>query len=154
MKVLKHAISKICLLLIICVVFSGCISENNSVFIEKSQNTNPESGIVKWMDAMNSHNADSLYEMSPGIIKKEINKVDFLKVNEQNAMFIDNISFVDYRIINKTQYNNHATTTAELVMARPDPISGNVTYSPIFYTFNEFFEDNEWKVWATGLDPL
>jgi len=141
-------------LLAILILFCGCIGESSlSVPRNDVSLTNPETGITNWMDAMNKHDASRLYDLSPDMIKKQISKPDFLKVNEQNGMFIDNISFVDYSVLNETQNDKRAMIKAQLVMATPHPVSGNVTYSGIFYTFDEYYEKNEWKVWATGLEP-
>jgi hypothetical protein len=152
MKGEKRRLFPIICFLVICILYCGCTGISSDAGFTKNRD-NPESGIVNWMAAMNYHDSGRLYNLSPQIIKKQISKTEFIKVNEENGMFIDNITFVDYTVLNRTQSNNGATLKVQMVMATPDRITGNVSYSGIFYTFNEYFENNEWKVWASGLDP-
>ena len=137
--------------IVIFILLSGCIGLFSLPGVKKvNVRPDPESGISNWMEAMNSRDVARLYDLSPDTIQRQISLEEFKKANTDNPFFLRNVTFVKYDVINKTAENDHAKIVAQLVMAQPQPGSANVTYTGIFYVFDENYQKNEWKVWATG----
>jgi len=142
---------KMIILVVLSVTFLILIAINFA-FLDVStipkQRTDPESGIYNWMGAMNTRDYARLYAISPSGIKQNISFNDFRSVNEDNIFFRDNVTFIDFQVLNKTSTGNIISIEAALEASKADYLTKNVSNFVIFYGFDESYENNEWKVWA------
>lgn len=128
-----------------CVLTAGCIGDS-SLFRKTSAPSEPETGITAWISAMNSKDIPRLYALSPSVIRSNISEQDFTLANAGNMLLKPGIVFSDLEILNKTSDGQRATVKAMITMDRPG--EGRI---PLFYTFQLFFENGEWKVWTNDI---
>jgi hypothetical protein len=128
-----------------CIFIAGCTG-NSSLFNKSSVQLQPETGIDNWIAALNSKDIPRLYTLSPSVIRSNISEQDFIRANEDNILLKPGVGFTDLEIINKTSDMSKATIKASVIVDQP-----GTGRTPVFYTFQLFFEDGEWKVWTNDI---
>jgi hypothetical protein len=128
-----------------CILTTGCVGDS-SFFRKSSAQSEPETGIAAWISAMNSKDVPRLYALSPSVIRSNISEQDFIRANAGNLLLKPGIVFSEPEILNKTSDGQRATVKAMIPMDRPG--EGRI---PLFYTFQLFFENGEWKVWTNDI---
>jgi len=134
--------------IIIVVLSAGCTQ--SSLFAKPAvlQSSDPESGIVQWMDAMNRQDVLRLYRLAPSSVRNGVSLEEFTLINHDNVYFSRNVSFVSYEIINKTISDNTADIRAMLVTNQFPAGEEPVENIPIWFHFTLSRENGEWKVWT------
>lgn len=126
----------------------GCTSVSMSDFSKKSNQPDPETGIVSWINAINNKDIARVYDLEPDEFKQKISLNQFVSANKDNSFMGPNSTITGYTIVNKT--NNATVANLVVVVYWQGPISPNSTKMqtlPIYYKFEEFYEDDEWKIW-------
>jgi hypothetical protein len=136
-----------------CVTAPGCIDSVPKHLMETPERNipDPESGIAAWIFAINDRNYGSVYDLLPQSKRAGISRTQFIRYNQENpSPFIASEPVVtDFFVLNKSADGLNATIIAGLQINRPS--SGKNMSSAqetVFFTFEETFEENEWKVWA------
>lgn len=127
----------------------GCTSISMSDFNKGPNQPDPETGIISWIYAVNDKDLSRLYGLQPDEVKKVVSFSQFETVNKGNAFIAPNSSITSYEILNKT--SNATTAHVVVVIWWVGPESPNSTQMqtlPMYFNFQEFFEDGEWKVWT------
>lgn len=139
-------------LIIILLVGAGCIAqEGSSSPFRAGAAPDPESGIVHWIDAVNSRNYGSVYDLMPREKRAGISRNEYILLNRENpSPFLTSGAVIhDYFVLEKRVDGLNATVTAGLQTRSPSmeehaAEKGNT----VFFTFDLTFEDNEWKAWV------
>jgi hypothetical protein len=142
------AAAALCCILLL-TVSAGCTQ--SSLFAKPAglPSSDPEYGIVQWMDAMNRQDIIRLYRLAPSWVRTNVTLEELASLNRDNPYFARNETFVQYEVINKTVTGDSADIKAMLIMREPS--SGNETAEkniPIWFHFTLSQEKGEWKVWT------
>lgn len=141
------AAAALCCILLL-TVSAGCTQSSLFAKPVVLPSSDPESGIVQWMDAMNRQDVIRLYRLAPSSIRTGVSLEEFALINHDNVYFSRNVTFVSYEIINKTVSDNTADIKAMLV-TNQFPAGGEpVENIPIWFHFTLTRENGEWKVWT------
>ena len=144
------------LVLFVCILalvsISGCMASLPASSMNKTiaAYSDPETGIHDWVDAVNNKDIVRLYDLEPNEIKQYVSFKQFLTVNKDNEFLSQNATLTDYEILNKT--SNATAANLRVVLYWYGPVSPNSTHVetiPMFYNFEELFENGEWKVWES-----
>ncbi|MFZ2074581.1 MAG: hypothetical protein WB986_04390 [Methanoregula sp.] len=140
----------VCILALVSI--SGCMASLPGSSVNKTivAYSDPETGIHNWVDAVNSKDIVKLYDLEPYGFKQEVSLKQFVTVNQDNEFISPNATLTGYEILNKT--SNATVANLRVVVYWYGPVSPNSTQMetiPMFYNFEELFENGEWKVWET-----
>lgn len=145
-----HYIMGFCLCILALVFLCGCIASVPGPVMNKTivSHPDPETGIQEWIGAVNNRDMVKLYDLEPDEVKQEISFNQFVSANKDNEFIRPNSSLTGYQILNETSN----ATVADLIVTVDwnGSVSSNSTQIqtiPIYYHFEEFFEDGEWRVW-------
>ncbi len=140
--------------LVICgQMVSGCIDKISENITQKPVSVipDPETGIAAWISAINDRDYGSIYDLMPRSERSGISRAQFIRFNQESpSPFIaSGPQVTDFFILDRQVDGLNATLVAGLRTIHA--ISG-VNNSPVndvvFFTFDEKFEENEWKVWT------
>ena len=134
-------------ILLVVLLVSGCMNTAGTG-LSSSAKPDPETGLDNWKNAINNKDIDRLYNLAPQTVRSQISKTDFIQVNKDNPLFVPGISVTGYKIYNKSVNGNSARIVAAMYVTYYNITTQNSTVTPVYYTFNEDFEANEWKVWT------
>jgi len=118
--------------------------------MQSSQTTDPsdpEAGLVQWIDAVNRQDYDRLYNLMPVYARTGISREDFIALNRNSSIVANNISLTGYDVLSKESDSMHATLKVVLHGKVPTVTSTSSSYVPIGMNFDLDFEDGEWKIW-------
>jgi hypothetical protein len=142
-------ITFLCLFILAFVSISGCTatmpntSQNVAV-----PNSDPQTGIQEWVDAVNNKDVARLYDLEPEGFKQGVSFSQFALLNKDNEFISPNSSLTDYKILNET---SDATVANIRVMVYWHGLksqnSSQMETVPLFFNFEESFENGEWRVW-------
>lgn len=139
-------------LIVVLILAAGCTGPGDSPApFRAGDSPDPESGIVRWIDAVNERDYGAVYDLMPGSKRAGISREQYIRFNRDNpSPFLASGPVVtDYFILDKNTEGLNATIKAGLQTS----FSGSAGNEPprqetVFFTFEESFEENEWKVWA------
>jgi hypothetical protein len=138
--------------LIIILVFLGSaiVILNTKNIIAKSSvpSTDPETGIQKWIEAVNGRNVDRLYDLAPDEIKEQITLAQFKEDNINNTLFRPGYYFSNYTLMDKKQNGTSAQILAGITLHQPKEQDSSGNEIPVLYKFALFYEHGEWKIWT------
>jgi hypothetical protein len=145
-KSYKATVVLCCIILV--VLSTGCTQP--SLFVKPAvvPSSDPESGIIQWMDAMNRHDVPQLYHLAPSSLRSNISLEEFSLINQNNVYFSRNVSFVSYEILNKTVSSDIVDIRATLVTDHFPAGRDLEKNIPIFFHFTLIRENGEWKIWT------
>jgi len=110
----------------------------------------PETGIQRWISAVNTRDYHHLYTLAPDTIRQQVDEATFMQAQEGNPLLSSGNKITSYQVLNRTFVGNNATITAQLMLAIPGEGSGNLSKKfPLYIKFLETFEHGGWKVWTT-----
>ncbi|MGB7992829.1 hypothetical protein [Methanoregula sp.] len=142
-------IMALCLLIIAVVNISGCTSTvPNAATNEVVPNSDPQTGIQEWVTAVNNKDIATLYDLEPDGFKQEVSFSQFVLLNKDNEFMSPNSSLTDYKIMNET--SNITDANMRVMVYWHGPNSQNSTQMetiPLFFNFEESYENGEWRVW-------
>jgi len=144
----------LCLCILVLVSVCGCVGSLSDSSMNKTSasHSDPETGVQEWIEAVNNHNIVRLYDLEPDEVRQEISFNQFEDVNKDNNFISPNASLSGYDILNET--SNATIANLIVVVNWNGPVSPNSTQletMTIYYHFEEFFEDGEWKVWIVPM---
>lgn len=139
--------------LVICgQIMTGCLDSMPKAVTEKTVTNvpDPETGIAAWITAVNDRDYGAVYDLLPQSKRTGISRVQFIRFNQENpSPFISSGLVVnDYFILEKRVTGLNATVVAGLQTIRPPGSNGTLTNETVFFTFEEVFDGNTWKVWT------
>lgn len=109
---------------------------------------NPETGIHNWADAVSNKDLARLYDLEPDYVKQKVSFDKFLGINKGNEFMNPNSTLTGVEILNETSNATVANLIVAVYWQGPvPPNSTKIQNLTIYYNFEEFFEDGEWKVW-------
>jgi hypothetical protein len=137
--------------LVICgLIMAGCLDSMPKEVPGKTITDipDPETGIAAWIAAVNDRDYGAVYDLMPPSKRTGISRVQFIRFNQDNpSPFIASGLVVnDYFILEKRVTGLNATVVAGLRTIRPPSSDGTLTDETVFFTFEEVFEGNTWKV--------
>jgi hypothetical protein len=140
-------------LVILCVMSAGCMDSIPKNFIQKQPRAvpEPESGIAAWIVAVNDRDYGAVYDLLPSSKRAGITQEQFIQSNKENpSPFITSgLVITDFWIMEKKVDGLNATITAGFETSRGSSGGNDSPASPtVFFTFNEIYEENGWKVWT------
>ena len=129
-------------LAIICIagLISGCTTPR----------PDPETGVTAWISAVNNHDINKVYDLSPGQVKERISRQDFIQAQQNNSFLAPGNTITRYTIMTRSVSADSAALTVELFMRSPAAGTGEGEVIPVYIRFIEVFESGEWKVWTTA----
>lgn len=110
--------------------------------------TDSETGIQRWIDAINVRDIDRVYDLAPDEIKKQIPLAQFKKENINNTFLQPGNSFVNFTPIEKKQNATSAQIIAQVFLHMPTNKLAQGSDIAIFYKFALYYEHGEWKIWT------
>ena len=130
------------LLAFICIagLISGCTTPR----------PDPETGVAAWISAVNNHDINRIYDLTPGQLKDRISRQDFLQVQQNNTFLAPGNTITRYTVMARSVSDNSAALTVELFMTSPAAGTKEGEVIPVYIKFIEVFENGEWKVWTTS----
>jgi len=128
----------------------GCTIPSSDSALNKTSVSlpDPKTGVYNWADAINNKDLPRLYDLEPDFIRQNVSFDQFAGVNVGNSFISPNSTLTSVEILNET--SNATTANLIVVVYWQGPISTNSTKMqtlPIYFKVEEFYEDNEWKVW-------
>jgi hypothetical protein len=138
-------------IIILLIAGSATVLLTNTNFAGKSSlgSMDPQTGIQKWIDAVNARDYHRLYSLSPDFIRTQIDEPGFIRAQDGNPLFAGENRIAGFQVLNQTVSGNNVmiATVVELDIAGEG--SGNVSRNiALFLKFTETFEHGEWKVWT------
>ena len=141
--------------LIVCnILVSGCTNmvPKNSVNKSSYEIPEPESGIVRWIVAVNNRDYGAVYDLMPQSKRTGITREQYILLNTEHpsvflssGMIVNNFTVLDKQVVGK-----NATIAVGLDTIRVSKgQNGAVERNFVYVTFDEVFEDREWKVWTS-----
>jgi hypothetical protein len=139
----------LCILALVSI--SGCTASLPGSSVNKTiaAYSDPETGIHDWVDAINNKDIVKLYDLEPYGFKQEVSLTQFVTINQDNEFLSPNATLTGYKILNET--SNATAANLRVMVYWHGPVSPNSTQLqtvPIFYNFEELFENGEWKIWT------
>jgi hypothetical protein len=140
-------------MVIFCMIAPGCVDSVPKNLVQKPQAImpEPETGIAAWIVAVNDRDFGAVYDLMPVSKRAGISREQYIRLNRENpSPFLASEPVVtDFFILDKHADGLNATISAGLQTTRPsvDPNTDPVQ-EMVFFTFEETFEDYEWKVWT------
>ena len=140
-------------LIICCVLTPGCIDSIPKNLVEKPARVlpEPETGIAAWIVAVNDRDFGAVYDLMPASKRAGITKEQYIQLNRENPspFLASGLVVTDFMILDKHAEGMNATITAGLQTIRySSGINSTPIQETVFFTFEETFEDYEWKVWT------
>jgi hypothetical protein len=140
-------------LVICCVVMPGCIDSIPKNLAEKPARVlpEPETGIAAWIVAVNDRDFGAVYNLMPASKRTGITQEQYIQLNRENPspFLASGLVVTDFMILKKHVEGRNATITAGLQTIRySSDINATPVHETVFFTFEETFEDYEWKVWT------
>lgn len=135
--------------LVILILACGCTAVNNSAVNNYSPQPDPDTGINAWIDGVNAHDVNGLYNLAPEWIKKNVTLEQFVSANANNTLMTPDKSITGYKILNET--SNATMANVKVLVSLNQDVSTNSTQKetiPLFLNFEEWFENGEWRVWT------
>jgi hypothetical protein len=140
-------------LVICCVLTPGRIDFIPKNLVQKPARvfTEPETGITAWIVAVNDRDFGAVYDLMPSSKRAGITSDQYVQLNRENpAPFLAmGIIVTDFVILDKNVEGLNATIIAGLQTTRYSSVNTTTPIqNTVFFTFEETFEDYEWKVWT------
>ena len=137
--------------ILVLVLACGCTAVNSSVSGDNSHQ-DPETGLIAWIDAVNAHDVNGLYNLAPDWMKDNISLEQFTSANANNTLMTPDKSITGYKILNET--SNTTIANIKVAVFLHQNVPGNSTQTqtiPLYLNFEEWFEHGEWKVSASPM---
>jgi hypothetical protein len=135
--------------LLVLVVVCGCMTADGSGGNKNTTQPDPETGVVAWIAAMNTHDASNLYYLAPDELKAQISEQQFVTANMNNTLLEPDKSFIGYKIMNETGNATLAHLEVMVLLNQNQPSNATKRGTiPLFMNFAEWYEHGEWKVWS------
>jgi len=153
---MKQPISYIIIMLVVIAsgsVISGC---TDTVPVKQAGTPatvipEPETGIAAWAAAVNERDYSAVYDLMPVSKRAGITRAEYIRLNRENpSSFLASGQVIgDFMILSKNIEGLNATVFAGFQVTRPSPGSSEAPEQEmVFFTFEESFEEDEWKVWT------
>ena len=140
-------------LVVCCTTAPGCVDSMPKNLVQKPQVAmpEPETGIAAWIVAVNDRNYGAVYDLLPSSKRAVISREQYIRFNQENpSPFIASGPVVmDFFLLDKHADGMNATIKAGL-QTTFSTSTGNESprQETVFFTFEEIFEESEWKVWV------
>jgi len=140
-------------LVIFGVMSAGCMDSIPKNLVQKQPQAvpEPETGIAAWIIAVNDRNYGAVYDLLPLSKRAGITQEQFIQFNQENpSPFLSSgLVITDFWIMEKKVDGLNVTITAGFETTRASSGGNDSPASPVvFFTFNEIYEENEWKLWT------
>jgi hypothetical protein len=145
-KQIKWLIAGLLIILFIC--GSTLILLNNKPAKSSIPSTDPETGILMWLDAVNGRNIDRVYDLAPDEIKQQVTLARFKDDNLNNTFLQPGNNFLNFSVIDKKQNGTYAQIIAQVWFRQSANQSVQMTDIPINYKFALYYQHGEWKIWT------
>ena len=138
----------VCLILALLILTCGCIGES-SFFDKNVPQSDPETGVVNWIQAINAHDPSALYYLAPSQLRNQISIEQFKIENANNTLLERDKSISQYQILNQTE-NSTMANLKVLILLQQNVTSNSTTTEtiPLYLNFEEWYENGAWRVWT------
>lgn len=136
--------------IIFLVIFLLCIGAAIIFAFTTSARPDPEKGITSWIAAVNSHDFDRVYDLSPQSVQRQVNRSAFLAVQSGNPFLAPGIIIKSYTVLNKTISGDKSNITTQLELQMPAKVNQSEQDISFYIKFVEDYENGEWHVWTTS----
>jgi len=135
--------------LLVLVVVCGCTEGYTSILSKSPPEPDPETGIIAWINAINTHDVGGFYDISPREIRDHVSLEQFANENKNNTLLMPDKSITGYKILNET--GNTTIANIKVIMFLHKNVSAGLMQTetiPLYLNFEEWYENGEWKVWS------
>jgi hypothetical protein len=132
---------------------AGCIGPAQGKVPGNLQTTipDPETGIAAWIMAVNDRDYGAVYDLLPVSKQAGISRSAFIRMNREtpSPFLASGPVITGYYIVNTTSEGRNVSFFTGLQTTRISSESnGTLVNQTVFFTFDETYEDNSWKVWT------
>jgi hypothetical protein len=136
--------------LLVLILACGCLATKPSGLSENpSLQPDPDTGLIAWMEAINTHDVTGLYNLAPEEIRDQVSLDQFEKANMNNSLMTQDKAVTGYKILNETGNATMTNIRVELLLRQNVSADSLQTETiPLYLNFEEWYEKGEWKVWT------